>query len=75
MQSLKLCENYTINTKYDISGLSDLLKMNKQLNSVCKQMMLKYNCFTNTPPLITSNCQNKWQSKLELKSVIKKKRT
>ena len=45
-----MAEGYTSNTKYDISGLSDLLKMNKQFNSLAKQLMLKYGCFMNTPP-------------------------
>ena len=50
LQSLKMCENFTVNKKYDITGLSDLLKMNKQFNSLAKQLMLKYGCFMNTPP-------------------------
>ena len=50
LQSLKMCENFTVNKKYDITGLSDLLKMNKQFNSLTKQLMLKYGCFMNTPP-------------------------
>ena len=48
-QSLKMIEGYSKKTKYDITGLSDLLKMNKQFNSLCKQLMLKYGTFMNTP--------------------------
>ena len=50
MHSVKMSEGFTSNTKYDITGLSDLLKMNKQFNSLTKQLMLKYGCFMNTPP-------------------------
>ena len=50
LQSLKMCEGFTVNKKYDITGLSDLLKMNKQFNNLAKQLMLKYSCFMNTPP-------------------------
>ena len=39
-----MVEGYTLNKKYVISGLSDLLKMNKQFNSLAKQLMLKYGC-------------------------------
>ena len=48
-QSLKMIEGYSAKTKYNISGLSDLLRMNKQFNSLCKQLMLKYGTFMNTP--------------------------
>ena len=40
-------EGITSKTKYNISGLSNILKSNKQFNSLCKQMMLKYNCYSN----------------------------
>ena len=39
-----MVEGYTLNKKYVISGLSDLLKMNKQFNSLAKQLMLKNGC-------------------------------
>ena len=48
-QSLKMIEGYSAKTKYNITGLSDLLRMNKQFNSLCKQLMLKYGTFMNTP--------------------------
>ena len=40
-----LCKNYS---KYDISGLTNLLKTNKDFNKLMKQMMLKYNCYNQT---------------------------
>ena len=39
----------TIHTKYDVSGLSTVLKLNSKFNSMCQKLLLKYNCFLNTP--------------------------
>ena len=33
-----------------IRGLSDILKTNKQFNSLTKQMLLKYGCYSNVGP-------------------------
>ena len=41
-----LCKNYS--SKYDITGLTILLKSNKEFNKLMKQMMLKYNCYNQT---------------------------
>ena len=46
---IKMIEPFTCKSKYDITGLSVMLKMNPQFEIFCKKMMLKYNCFTNTP--------------------------
>lgn len=48
-QSIKLIEPLTIHTKYNISGLSALLKLNPQFLSMTNRLLLKYNCFSNTP--------------------------
>ena len=46
---IKMIEPFTCKSKYDITGLSTMLKMNPQFDIMCKKLMLKYNCFTNTP--------------------------
>ena len=46
--SLALVEPMTEKlSKFNIRGLSDILKSNKQFNSLCKQMLLKYGCYSN----------------------------
>ena len=51
LQSLKVIENVSSNSqKFNISGLSDLLKANKQFHTLCKQLFIKYNCYTSMPP-------------------------
>ena len=46
---IKMIEGFTSKTKYDITGLSSMLKMNENFDVMCKKLMLKYNCFSNTP--------------------------
>ena len=46
---IKIIEPITCKTKYNITGLSNMLKMNPQFDIMCKKLMLKYNCFTQTP--------------------------
>ena len=46
---IRMIEPFTSKTKYDISNLSTMLKMNPQFDIMCKKLMLKYNCFSNTP--------------------------
>ena len=46
---IKMIEPLTCNTRYNITGLSAMLKMNPQFDIMCKKMMLKYNCFLQTP--------------------------
>ena len=48
-QSIKLIEPFTSNTRYNINGLSLMLKLNPQFNTMCQKLLLKYNCFSNTP--------------------------
>ena len=49
--SLNLIEPLTAKTKNcNITGLSNLLKSNKQFNSLTKQMLLKYGCYSNVAP-------------------------
>jgi hypothetical protein len=49
MQSLKMIEGASSYTKYDISGLTDLLKGNKQFNTLMKQLYIKYKVFSQVP--------------------------
>ena len=50
LQSLKMVEGASAMTQnYDIRGLSDLLKANKQFHSLCKQLFIKYNVFSAVP--------------------------
>ena len=51
LSSIKVIEGTTKNFKnYDISGLSDMLKENKQFNTLCKQLYIKYGCYNNISP-------------------------
>jgi hypothetical protein len=80
LQSLKVIENVSATTQnYNISGLSDLLKNNKQFHTLCKQLYIKYNCFSQVPPeyqmmfLISTSmyiCRNKNIKKNELNSFL-----
>ena len=49
LSSLKVVEGVSANTRYDISGMVDLLKVNKEFLSICKRLFLKYNVFQATP--------------------------
>ena len=50
LQCLKLLELPTSKTKYfNISGLSDLLKSNKEFHSLTKQLYIKYGVFNKIP--------------------------
>jgi hypothetical protein len=49
MQSLKVIEGASSHTRYNVSGLSDMLKNNKQFNSLIKQLYLKYQVFSKVP--------------------------
>ena len=46
---IKMIEPFSCKTRYNITGLSNVLKMNPQFDIMCKKLMLKYNCFSNTP--------------------------
>ena len=51
LQCIKLLEIPTSKTKnLNISGLSDLLKANKEFHNLCKQLYLKYGVFNKIPP-------------------------
>jgi len=51
LQCIKLLEIPTSRTKnLNITGLSDLLKANKEFHNLCKQLYLKYGVFNKIPP-------------------------
>ena len=80
LQCIKLIEVPTAKTKnFNITGLSDLLKSNKQFHTLCKKLYLKYNCFDALPPeyqllmLVATTsyiCINKNKNKNELDAYL-----
>ena len=51
-QSIKMCEGYSAKTRYDLSGLSLVLKHNKQFTDILKILHLKYATYLSIPPEI-----------------------
>jgi hypothetical protein len=50
LQCIKLIENVSsVSSNYDIRGCADLLKSNKQFNTLAKQLFIKYNVFSSVP--------------------------
>ena len=49
LQCIKLIEGVSSYTKYDISGLCEMLKANKQFDTLMKQLYIKYKVFSNVP--------------------------
>ena len=74
---IKMVEGTTANAEnYNITGLADMLKMNKQFHTLCKQLYIKYGCFNSVPPeyqlcmvIVTSSyicmCKNKSRQQVE----------
>jgi hypothetical protein len=50
LQTISVGEGFTKGSRYDISGLAMMLKMNPQFNSLAKQLYLKYGNFMSVPP-------------------------
>ncbi len=50
LQTIKLSEYASCRTKFNLTGLTELLKQNVQFNSLCKQLYLKYKVFNAIPP-------------------------
>ena len=51
-QSIKMCEGYSAKTRYDLSGLSLILKHNKGFTDILKVLHLKYATYLSVPPEI-----------------------
>ena len=83
LQCIKLIEVPTSRTKnFNITGLSDLLKSNKQFHQLCKKLYLKYGCFDAIPPeyqlvlLVATTawvCRNKNANKDQLEAYLNEK--
>ena len=52
ISTIQLAENFSKLIDYDISGLSVLLKQNKEFIKLCKILSIKYSVFSNVPPEI-----------------------
>ena len=84
-ECIKGAEQLSTNTtNYNVSGLSMLLKSNKNFNKLCKQLQLKWNLFVNVPIeiqliLIISTtsvlCMNKNKNKAELTKYLEEEIT
>ena len=80
LQCIKLIEGPTARTKnFNITGLSDLLKSNKQFHTLCKKLYLKYGAFDKIPDeyqliiLVSTTayvCVNKNKGKNELDAYL-----
>ena len=46
---IKLIEPLTSNTRFNVTGLSSMLKLNPQFLNLTNRLILKYNLFSNTP--------------------------
>ena len=64
IQSIKVVEGVSSLTKnYNITGLADMLKSNKQFNSLLKQLFIKHGSYANLPPeyqLMILVCASSW---------------
>ena len=54
LQCIKLVEGVSSYTKYDVQGLADLLKANKQFHQLSKELFIKYKVFNAVPPEMQS---------------------
>lgn len=50
IEIIRLTETTSTQTDYDISGMAEMLKMNKQFHSLCKQIYIKHKVFAQIPP-------------------------
>ena len=82
LQCVKLVEGASTMTKYDVSGLSAILKANPQFHNLCKQLYVKYNVFNKIPIeyqmimlIATSSyiCCNKNKNKSQFETYLNEK--
>ena len=52
LQTIKLIEGGSRATRFDVTGMADMLKANPQFNNLLKQLYVKYNVFNKIPPEI-----------------------
>jgi Fe-S cluster assembly scaffold protein SufB len=81
LSTMKMAEYASIRTKYNIKGLSEMLRKNPQFNSLCKQLYIKYKVFSKVPPetqmllLITTSawiCMEKNKQDEKVSTVLSK---
>ena len=79
LQCIKILEGVSSYTKYDIQGLADLLKQNKQFHQLSKQLFIKYKIFNAIPiesqmlMLVATSayiCNNKNKKKGEIEAYL-----
>ena len=79
LQTIKLIEGGTRATRFDVTGMADMLKANPQFNNLLKQLYVKYNVFNKIPPeiqmvLLVSTtayiCVNKNRNKHQLNDYL-----
>ena len=79
LQCIKMVEGVSARTRYNVSGMADMLKQNVQFHSLCKQLYLKHKIFSNVPPeyqmlMIMSTtaliCQQKNAKRAEIESYL-----
>lgn len=79
LQCLQLVEGASSYTRHNITGLSQLLKSNKQFHSLCKQLYIKYSVFSQVPPeyqmlfLVATTayvCKQKNISKIQMEAYL-----
>ena len=79
LQTIKLIEGGSRATRFDVTGMADMLKANPQFNNLLKQLYVKYNVFNKIPPeiqmvLLVSTtayiCVNKNRNKHQLNDYL-----
>lgn len=81
LQCLIMIEGVSARTKYNVSGMSEMLRENPQFNQLCKQLYIKHKVFSNIPPeyqmimLVATTAmiaKSKNDKKKELESILNK---
>ena len=52
LSAIQMTEGMTAHTNYDLTGLSMMLKANKEFHNLCKILYIKYSIFSKVPPEI-----------------------
>ena len=52
LQVIQMTEGISAHTNYDLTGLSMMLKANKEFHNLCKILYIKYSIFSKVPPEI-----------------------
>ena len=52
LSAIQMTEGFTAHSNYDLTGLSMMLKANKEFHNLCKILYIKYSIFSKVPPEI-----------------------